>query len=159
MTQLATAWSTTATQPSVIVERHMVQPGETAQFRKPGISVVNLGTREAGIFLRAGGTLVADVPIALAAMPSDAAAWIAEHVLTRTYLTSCGGLKLVRMCACQYGRCGHCGQGNHHRCTTPGRVRRPATRPRAHPRRGPQRRSTDRGVDHRHPVPVDLPLS
>ncbi|ROP29526.1 DUF6248 family natural product biosynthesis protein [Couchioplanes caeruleus] len=43
---------------------------------------------------------------------------IAGRVLTKTYLKSCGGLDLVRMCACQYGRCGHCGMGQHDKCTT-----------------------------------------
>ncbi|MFC3385670.1 DUF6248 family natural product biosynthesis protein [Couchioplanes azureus] len=51
--------------------------------------------------------------------PDDhTAQWIAEHVLTRTYLKSCGGIDLVRLCSCQYGRCGHCGMGNHGKCPT-----------------------------------------
>lgn len=54
----------------------------------------------------------------LTAIPNERADWIAEHVLTGRYLTSCGGLDLVRMCACQYGRCGYCGLGQHRKCVT-----------------------------------------
>jgi Family of unknown function (DUF6248) len=51
-------------------------------------------------------------------IPESDAEWIATKVLTRTYLRSCGGVKLVRLCRCQYGRCGHCGDGRHSKCTT-----------------------------------------
>jgi len=54
-----------------------------------------------------------------AVMPARAADWIAAHALTPRYITGQGGLDLVRMCACQYGPCGHCAQlGRHDRCTT-----------------------------------------
>ncbi len=51
-------------------------------------------------------------------MPAEHADWVATEVLTRTYLNSCGGVELVRMCRCQYGRCGHCGIGRHRSCAT-----------------------------------------
>ena len=51
-------------------------------------------------------------------MPAERADWIAEHALSSTYLKSCGGVKLVRLCACQYGQCGHCGHGDHAKCST-----------------------------------------
>ncbi len=55
---------------------------------------------------------------AATAMPGHQANWIAEQVLTRTYIKSCGGVELIRLCDCQYGPCGHCGQGNHAKCST-----------------------------------------
>jgi hypothetical protein len=51
-------------------------------------------------------------------MPAHQADWVAEHVLTKTYRTSCGGTKLIRLCPCRYGECGHCHTGTHHLCGT-----------------------------------------
>lgn len=50
---------------------------------------------------------------------ADVADWIADNVLPRHYVKSCGGLDLIRCCECQYGPCGWCQQlGKHERCTT-----------------------------------------
>uniref|UniRef100_UPI003F494A1D DUF6248 family natural product biosynthesis protein n=1 Tax=Actinoplanes sp. CA-084688 TaxID=3239901 RepID=UPI003F494A1D len=66
-------------------------------------------------------------------IPAEAAAWIAATVLTRRYLDSCGGLDLVRLCCCQYGRCGHCSLGRHDQCTTRnGHAGRPPASPATH---------------------------
>jgi hypothetical protein len=54
-----------------------------------------------------------------------AATWISKNVLTRTYLKSVGGIKLVRLCSCQLGQCGHCMNGDHGKC--PSRTRPPVT--------------------------------
>ena len=51
-------------------------------------------------------------------MPAEQADWVAEHVLTRTFVKSCGGVDLIRRCACQHGKCGHCASGEHRKCTT-----------------------------------------
>ncbi|WP_199513901.1 DUF6248 family natural product biosynthesis protein [Nucisporomicrobium flavum] len=51
-------------------------------------------------------------------IPTKTADRIATEVLTATYIKSCGGLELTRSCSCQHGRCGHCGVGDHGRCTT-----------------------------------------
>lgn len=57
-------------------------------------------------------------PTTATTMPQDQADWIAQHVVPRTYVKSCGGIKLVRLCQCQYGQCGHCGAGSHGKCPT-----------------------------------------
>ena len=41
---------------------------------------------------------------------------MAGHVLTKAIIASCGGIGLIRTCACQYGPCGHCGAGRHQHC-------------------------------------------
>ncbi len=46
------------------------------------------------------------------------AEWLSKNVLTPTYVKSCGGIDLIRLCACQLGQCGHCGHGDHAKCTT-----------------------------------------
>lgn len=51
-------------------------------------------------------------------MDSATLGWVAEVVLPKRYLDSCGGIDLIRMCACQHGRCGHCAIGRHHHCAT-----------------------------------------
>jgi hypothetical protein len=105
--------------PMAIVESHMAMPGESVAFELiGGVVVTNRGGREAGLFLRVDGAVVADVPIAIGAMPTSTADLIAKKVLTKTYVKSGGGLDLVRMCSCQYGPCGHCSAGSHHKCTT-----------------------------------------
>lgn len=66
-------------------------------------------------------------------MNSAAADWVYTVVLTRRYLESCGaimwtgkgagrkdeghGAVMLRTCPCQWGPCGHCTVGRHHRCT------------------------------------------
>ncbi len=65
-------------------------------------------------------------------MTPDAADWVYDVVLTRRYKESVGaimwtgarehrrdegqGAAFLRKCACQYGPCGHCGDGRHDRC-------------------------------------------
>lgn len=58
-------------------------------------------------------------------MPEDVADWIYDHVLPKRQRDGAGGRDLMRMCSCQYGRCGHCRAGRHRDCTTarPGPVR------------------------------------
>jgi hypothetical protein len=111
--------STRRRSPLAIMETHMAAPGTSVAFEQiGGVVVTNRGDREAGLFLRADGAVVADVPIELGAMPTSTADLIAKKVLTRTYIKSAGGLDLVRMCSCQYGPCGHCSSGSHDKCTT-----------------------------------------
>ncbi|MCY1144686.1 hypothetical protein OWR29_42370 [Actinoplanes sp. Pm04-4] len=64
--RLATGWSGPQAdeRPDLVVEAHMVAPGQTRVFALAGVSVVNLGTREAGLFLTAAGNVIAAVPIA-----------------------------------------------------------------------------------------------
>lgn len=68
-----------------------------------------------------------------ASMPPSAADWVYDVVITRRYKESAGaimwtgkgddrrdegyGAVMLRTCPCQYGPCGHCGLGRHHRCT------------------------------------------
>jgi hypothetical protein len=42
------------------------------------------------------------------------ASWIRTHVLPAHYDNSYE--PLIKMCACQWGRCGHCDAGNHDQC-------------------------------------------
>lgn len=51
-------------------------------------------------------------------LDTETTTWISTNVLTRTYLKSCGGVKLIRSCQCEYGKCGHCGAGEHTKCAT-----------------------------------------
>lgn len=119
MSQITTTWtSKDGSKPALIIDSYMVKPGEMAYFRKPAVSILNLGVREAGLFLRADGTIVADVPITRSPMTKTDADWIAKSVLTTAYVKSCGGPSLIRKCRCQYGVCGHCGSGEHDKCTT-----------------------------------------
>jgi hypothetical protein len=121
MDKVKTSWSDPrgATRPTLVVDSYFTNPGEVVTFKGPNVTVVNCGTRAAAIFLRADGLILTDgVPIARSDMPADTATWISRNVLTRTYLKSCGGVKLVRACSCQYGDCGHCGNGDHGKCVT-----------------------------------------
>jgi hypothetical protein len=125
MSHLTTSWAARdGSGPAVIAESHMAKPSQIVYFRRPGVSVINLGRREAGIFLRGDGTIVADdgvssgPRIAHPVMTRATADEIAKTVLTKAFVKSVGGLDLVRRCACQYGSCGHCGKGTHGSCTT-----------------------------------------
>jgi hypothetical protein len=66
-------------------------------------------------------------------MTPEAADWVYDVVLTRRYKESTGaimwtgarenrrdegkGAAFLRMCCCQYGLCGHCGDGRPDRCS------------------------------------------
>jgi hypothetical protein len=59
------------------------------------------------------------VEVTTAGRTALTAEWIAANVLTAAYIDSCGGLGLIRMCACQYGPCGWCSSfDKHDRCHT-----------------------------------------
>jgi Family of unknown function (DUF6248) len=118
MSQVRTDWrSRNGEAATVIVESHMVKPANSAFFVRPRLSIINLGIREAGVFLLANGTITADVPIALAVMTKATADAIAKTVLPASYVKDHGGIELVRRCPCQYGICGHCAAGDHTKCT------------------------------------------
>ncbi|GGL18190.1 hypothetical protein [Mangrovihabitans endophyticus] len=73
--RIATGWSGLHAdeRPDLVVEAHMVAPGQIQVFALAGVSVVNLGTREAGLFLTAAGNIIASVPIATSPNPADVA--------------------------------------------------------------------------------------
>lgn len=76
-------------------------------------------------------------------MTPAAADWVYEVVLTQRYKESAGaimwtgarenrrdagaGAVFLRMCACQWGPCGHCSDGRHDRCAHRGEWRPPAS--------------------------------
>jgi hypothetical protein len=53
-----------------------------------------------------------------AGMSDVEAAWVREHVWTRTMRQTYKSTPAYfRTCACQWGRCGHCDRGDHKACT------------------------------------------
>lgn len=53
-------------------------------------------------------------------MTPEAAAWVAEHVLTKWALSG-WTVEQRRVCPCQYGPTGHCQDGDHTKCAHHGR--------------------------------------